>query len=40
MVDVIIDGGFGEVHPGTVVDCTGSEPLIVREGMGDINLIA
>ena len=40
MVDVIIDGGFGEVHPSTVVDCTGSEPLIVREGMGDINLIA
>lgn len=38
-VDVVIDGGFGDVHPSTVIDCTGSEPIIVREGIGDINLI-
>ncbi|MEQ8905519.1 L-threonylcarbamoyladenylate synthase [Ekhidna sp.] len=40
LVDVVIDGGFGQVHPSTVVDCTGSEPIIVREGMGDVNIIA
>ncbi len=39
LVDVVIDGGFGDVHPSTVIDCTGSEPIIVREGMGDVSLI-
>ena len=39
-VDIIIDGGYGEVHPSTVIDCTGMEPIIVREGIGDVNIIA
>jgi tRNA threonylcarbamoyl adenosine modification protein (Sua5/YciO/YrdC/YwlC family) len=33
-VDVVIDGGYGNNIPSTVVDCTGDEPLIVRQGMG------
>ena len=33
-VDVVIDGGYGEVEPSTIVDCTGDEPEIVREGKG------
>lgn len=37
LVDVIIDGGFGHNEPSTVVDCTGVEPVIVRQGMGDIS---
>ncbi|MEQ9466239.1 MAG: L-threonylcarbamoyladenylate synthase [Ekhidna sp.] len=40
LVDVVIDGGFGGVHPSTVIDCTGDTPEIVREGIGDINIIA
>jgi len=40
LVDVVIDGGPGEVHPSTVIDCTGGEPVIVREGIGDVNIIA
>ncbi|MEO9482414.1 MAG: L-threonylcarbamoyladenylate synthase [Ekhidna sp.] len=40
MVDVVIDGGFGEVHPSTVIDCTGEEPKVIREGMGDVNIVA
>jgi tRNA threonylcarbamoyl adenosine modification protein (Sua5/YciO/YrdC/YwlC family) len=32
--DIVIDGGFGNNEPSTVVDCTGDEPLIVREGIG------
>ncbi|MFN6946156.1 MAG: L-threonylcarbamoyladenylate synthase [Cytophagaceae bacterium] len=35
-VDVVIDGGYGNNVPSTVVDCTGDEIEIVREGLGDI----
>jgi tRNA threonylcarbamoyl adenosine modification protein (Sua5/YciO/YrdC/YwlC family) len=37
-VDVVIDGGFGKNIPSTVVDCTGDEPLIVRQGLGELRL--
>lgn len=37
MVDVIIDGGYGDVQPSTVIDCTGPSPVVVREGKGDIS---
>ena len=40
LVDVVIDGGFGQVHPSTIIDCTGDGPEVVREGMGDVNIIA
>ena len=36
-VDVVIDGGFGGVNPSTVVDFTGEEPVIVREGKGELD---
>ncbi len=35
-VDIIIDGGYGNVEPSTVVDCTTSEVKVLREGLGDI----
>lgn len=34
LVDIVIDGGVGSNHPSTVVDCTGSEPIVLREGTG------
>lgn len=34
--DVLIDGGYGEDLPSTVVDLTGDEPVIVRQGAGDL----
>lgn len=34
IADVVIDSGFGELEPSTVVDCTGDEPMIVRQGKG------
>lgn len=40
LVDVVIDGGFGQVHPSTVIDCTGDGPEVIREGMGDVNIVA
>lgn len=33
-VDLVIDGGFGNNVPSTVVDCTGPEIEIIREGLG------
>lgn len=38
MVDVVIDGGYGELIPSTIVDCTDSaNPEIIREGKGELN---
>ncbi len=34
LVDAMIDGGFGKNQPSTVIDCTGNEPIIVRQGAG------
>ena len=36
-VDIVIDGGYGGNKASTVVDCTGDEPLIIREGPGILN---
>jgi len=32
--EIVVDGGYGELIPSTVVDCTSDEILIVREGKG------
>lgn len=34
MVDLVIDGGPGELTPSTIVDCSGSDIEIIREGKG------
>ena len=40
LVDMVIDGGYGENVASTVVDCTDDgEYLIIREGKGDLDLI-
>jgi len=36
IVDAVIDGGYGNVYPSTVIDCSGDEPVIVRQGIGII----
>ncbi len=36
LVEVVIDGGFGDNIPSTVVDCTTDEPTVVREGKGEL----
>jgi tRNA threonylcarbamoyl adenosine modification protein (Sua5/YciO/YrdC/YwlC family) len=35
-VDIVIDGGFGGNIPSTVVDCTGDELVVTREGKGEL----
>lgn len=34
MVDLVVDGGYGGTEFSTIVDCTGDEPEIVRQGLG------
>lgn len=35
VVDAVIDGGIGGMVPSTIIDCTGPEPLVIREGLGE-----
>ncbi|MGZ8544249.1 MAG: L-threonylcarbamoyladenylate synthase [Flavisolibacter sp.] len=35
LVDVVIDGGVGNMVPSTVIDYTGEEPDLIREGAGE-----
>ncbi len=34
IVDVIIDGGYGGLEPSTIVNCTGDDIEIIRQGKG------
>ena len=36
-VDIVVDGGIGGTVPSTIVDCTGPEPVVIREGLGGWN---
>jgi tRNA A37 threonylcarbamoyladenosine synthetase subunit TsaC/SUA5/YrdC len=35
LVDLVIDGGYGGLVPSTILDCTGDEPVLVRQGLGE-----
>ena len=37
-IDIVIDGGFGGIEGSTVVECTGDEPEIIRQGKGELIL--
>ncbi len=34
--DIVIDGGYGKNEASTIVDCTADEPLIIRQGLGEL----
>ncbi|MEB5933358.1 L-threonylcarbamoyladenylate synthase [Pseudomonas mosselii] len=34
-VDLVIDGGFGDLKASTIIDLSGDEPALIREGCGD-----
>ena len=36
-VDIVVDGGIGGTVPSTIIDCTGEEPVVTREGLGEWN---
>jgi len=38
LVDIVIDGGYGDNQPSTVIDLSGEEAVVVREGKGDLGI--
>lgn len=36
LVDLVVDGGYGDNTPSTIIDCTGEEIVMVREGKGEL----
>ncbi|KAF2506840.1 L-threonylcarbamoyladenylate synthase [Flavobacterium sp. LHD-80] len=39
LVDLVIDGGYGDNVGSTIIDLSEYEPVIVREGKGDIDIL-
>ncbi|MCB0376611.1 MAG: threonylcarbamoyl-AMP synthase, partial [Sinomicrobium sp.] len=39
LVDIVIDGGYGDNVPSTVIDLSGSEPAVLREGKGSLDIL-
>jgi tRNA threonylcarbamoyl adenosine modification protein (Sua5/YciO/YrdC/YwlC family) len=39
IVDLVIDGGYGDNVGSTIIDLSDSEPVVVREGKGDISIL-
>lgn len=39
LVDIVIDGGYGGNLASTVIDLSGSEPVVVREGKGSLDIL-
>jgi tRNA threonylcarbamoyl adenosine modification protein (Sua5/YciO/YrdC/YwlC family) len=39
LVDVVINGGYGDNVASTVIDLTGPEPEVVRVGKGDLSIL-
>ncbi|WP_081211435.1 L-threonylcarbamoyladenylate synthase [Salegentibacter sediminis] len=39
LVDIVIDGGYGDNIPSTVIDLTTAEPEVIREGKGSIEIM-
>lgn len=39
LVDVVIDGGYGDNLASTIIDLSGFEPVVVREGKGSLDIL-
>ena len=37
-VDLVVDGGYGKLHASTIIDCTSGAPVIVRQGIGKLDI--
>ena len=38
-VDLVIDGGYGDNVASTIIDLTGYEPEVIREGKGSLDVL-
>ena len=39
LVDMVIDGGYGDNMGSTIIDLSGEEPIVVREGKGSLDIL-
>jgi tRNA threonylcarbamoyl adenosine modification protein (Sua5/YciO/YrdC/YwlC family) len=39
LVDLVIDGGYGDNVGSTIIDLSEGEPVVVREGKGDVDIL-
>lgn len=39
LVDLVIDGGYGDNVGSSIIDLSGDEPVVIREGKGDLSII-
>jgi tRNA threonylcarbamoyl adenosine modification protein (Sua5/YciO/YrdC/YwlC family) len=39
LVDMVIDGGYGDNMGSTIIDLSGHEPIVVREGKGSLDIL-
>ena len=39
LVDMVIDGGYGDNTASTIIDLSGLEPIVIREGKGDVDIL-
>ncbi|MDN3594947.1 L-threonylcarbamoyladenylate synthase [Zunongwangia endophytica] len=39
LVEIVIDGGYGDNTPSTVIDMTTTEPEVIREGKGSLEIM-
>ncbi|MCG2460787.1 threonylcarbamoyl-AMP synthase [Flavobacteriaceae bacterium F89] len=39
LVDLVIDGGYGDNVASTVIDLSGLEPIVIREGKGSLDIL-
>ncbi len=39
LVDVVIDGGYGDNVGSTIIDLSGAYPEVIREGKGSLDII-
>ena len=39
ITDAVIDGGYGNLYTTTILDCTEDEPVVVREGLGSLDVL-
>ena len=39
LVDLVVDGGYGDNQGSTVIDLSGFEPAVIREGKGSLDIL-
>ena len=39
LLDLVIDGGYGDNIPSTIIDLSGYEPEVIREGKGSLDIL-